>query len=407
MFRNYYDRVRTPKTEKKQHEVITNAYNCNLCDKGGWLTPNDVEIHKKNAHSRLIHEYKKHEDRFCTVCMTLFVSNIELIKHIKSQHLLSSPNAHRVERLIYICDECSNIFFNKDVLAIHMTSVHLSKESNLKQSFFTCPKCFRNCRLKTMWFHLQLHDIPSVSLCDICLNSCPDRTVLREHLKLHKRYLKCEPCGYISTIPILFNSHMEQHKQRTPQQGEIPPNVLNSVFKKRKNKIIRYNMHNAIKGLNLPKFMHICTLCREICVSSGEKRRHILRDHMLEEVGKKMYLCTCGEEFEYKVMLKQHLLKMKGSHRAVDDNVPDTSSADTTTLQQNSIQNEPENTEVTLNAEVSLIKTIKLKKLELVKIEIEMANEMDSEQDEDADKTPDEFASLTLIKDTSENSSKE
>lgn len=66
MFRSYKDLIRTPKEADKPR--LTQVYNCDMCIKGGWLSENEVEIHKKDSHFVVMHEYKaKHKDRFCTV----------------------------------------------------------------------------------------------------------------------------------------------------------------------------------------------------------------------------------------------------------------------------------------------------------------------------------------------------
>lgn len=249
--------------------------------------------------------------------MTLQESNEDLISHIKTQHLLSSPNAQRVERKIYICDDCTHIFFNKELLAAHILYLHLTNKYDRKNKQFTCPKCLKNFRLKSIWFHFQKHEIPSVTLCDICLTNFSNRAELFQHIQTHSGYYKCEPCGYNSTKDHLFDLHMKKHAQRVIHHTEMSSGVMNFVFKKQKPNIVRYNVHNAVKGLNLPNFIHICTLCREICLSVAETKLHILRDHTFDESKKKTHECVCGEEFDYKIVLKQHVMKMKGFHQPV------------------------------------------------------------------------------------------
>lgn len=71
--------VRTPKQAKYATPEI---YNCNMCDKGGWHTENDVEIHKKETHFLQMHAFKaRNKDRFCTVS-------------IPSSHLSVMPAKH-------------------------------------------------------------------------------------------------------------------------------------------------------------------------------------------------------------------------------------------------------------------------------------------------------------------------
>ncbi|KOB66389.1 Uncharacterized protein OBRU01_21328, partial [Operophtera brumata] len=288
MFRSYKDLIRTPKEADKP--ALTEMYNCDMCDKGGWLSENEVEIHKKDSHVTAVHEFKaKYQDRFCT----------------------------RVERQIYICDVCTHIFFNKELLAAHILYVHLTNKYDRKHRHFTCPKCLRNFRLKSIWFHFQKHEIPSVSLCDICLTNFPNRAELFQHIQTHSGYYVCETCGYNCTKEHLFALHMKKHAQKPIHRGEVSLGVVNFVFKKQKPSIIRYNVHNAVKGLNLSNFVHICTLCREICLSVDEIKSHILRDHMFYESKKNAYACVCGEAFDFKIVLKQHVMKTKGFHRPV------------------------------------------------------------------------------------------
>lgn len=250
--------------------------------------------------------------------MTLLDTNKDLIEHIKTRHLLSSPNAKRVERKIYICHECTHIFFNKDVLVTHMLFVHLIKKNNRGDKKYSCPKCIKKCSIKSVWFHLQQHDMPSVSMCDICLVNFPSRAALYEHVKTHSSYFNCEPCGYNSTQSSAYDAHLQMHAQREVPYRKVSSQVFNAVFKKYKHGFVRYNVHNTMKGLNLPRFMEICTLCREICLSHREAKLHVLRDHMYHaELEKKKHLCVCGEEFYYKVVLKQHVMKSKGIHQPI------------------------------------------------------------------------------------------
>lgn len=240
-----------------------------------------------------------------------------LISHMKTEHLLSSPTAKRVEREIYICDYCNNIFFNKDILDIHIQFRHLYTMKERKTRRFKCPRCVKTSSLVNVWFHLQKHDISSVSACDICLLTFPNRQQLHEHLKSHPFLYRCETCLYSTNKESLFNSHLDKHESRVIKRMRKVDRTVKKVFRvTKKDILVKFNIHNLLRGLLLPNILRICILCREICTDKIDMRIHVLKDHLFKETTVKIkYICACGEEFSNKILIKHHVFKLKGTHR--------------------------------------------------------------------------------------------
>ncbi|CAG9577510.1 unnamed protein product [Danaus chrysippus] len=288
------------------------VYDCDMCSDGGWCSETEVNIHKNNKHSKerdaITTDETKHA---CKICVIPHKNEEELLKHIKTQHLLSFEDAYRVERDIFICNYCSQIFFNKLQLAVHITYCHIDKENGV----VTCPRCFKSIRIKSIWIHYEKHNIQSVSSCKICLDKCKNREHLKEHIKSHLPYYKCEMCGYMAKKHDLFQQHIKTlHKddEVVVKEGRykkyFAPQVLHWSRK--------LQGISAFRGLYLQDYIRVCVLCREICTSTESMKHHILVEHNKYKIMKTVFLCNCGESFTNKVLFKHHLFKMKG-HREV------------------------------------------------------------------------------------------
>ncbi|XP_034838749.1 uncharacterized protein [Maniola hyperantus] len=192
--------------DKTYDKIEVELYGCDLCADGGWTSETEVEIHKTKVHYKraFMNELKKRDD-YCYICIKQCADHESVVKHIKSEHLLSSESCLRVEREIFICNDCSAIFFNKDNLIIHLRYAHLDM-SNME--LIKCVICLKNIQVRNMPAHFYLHNIQSVSTCRICLCKCLNTKALKLHLRQHPYYLKCDMCYYDTSRVESFQNHI-------------------------------------------------------------------------------------------------------------------------------------------------------------------------------------------------------
>lgn len=257
-------------------------------------------------------------ERLLQICITNQKTAENLLRHIKTVHLLSSEDASRIEREIFICNECSKIYFNKQMLVVHMAVRHRNVRSRKER--IECPKCMKLVRCNTLWSHCQFEDILSIACCPICLTKFSNMEEMRSHISTHPNYFYCNICAYSTKSDKNFKEHVSKYKNRFKHVENVSKAKLQECF----ISSIRYMQWrllriSSFKGLNLPPNIHICILCREICRNSDEMKRHYLSHimHVEQRVEKKKHACICGEEFFNSVLLKHHVFKMQGEHRAL------------------------------------------------------------------------------------------
>uniref|UniRef100_A0A2A4K6W9 C2H2-type domain-containing protein n=1 Tax=Heliothis virescens TaxID=7102 RepID=A0A2A4K6W9_HELVI len=317
MFRYPKDWAFQPR-EAVTKNMEVEGYFCDLCGNGPWSNEIDVEIHRKRSHKwHLLQSLKDENVHICSICLRIQKDKAALIEHILVNHLCSTPNATRINREIFICDHCNRLFFNKQLLTIHIYHWHTAKTQKIRQMKTSCPKCWKNIRTKSAWFHLLYHGVYTVSTCPICLEICGNRCELQQHLKTHPGYFTCNICAFQTTKECYLKNHLARHKKNIVySDGEdvsrffLPRNLIPSLNNR---------MQNVFKGIPLANEVKVCILCRSLCLSEDEMRNHILGEHSPEKREKsKTYQCTCKEVFFNNVLLKHHVFKMKGNHRAWD-----------------------------------------------------------------------------------------
>ncbi|XP_063545089.1 zinc finger protein 234-like [Cydia strobilella] len=295
-------------------EELGLMYSCDFCT-DEYDSETELHVHRKVKHREQVANILT-EDTSCKLCISQHKDFEELLKHTKSTHLLSSEDAEHVHREIFICDVCNLMYFNKKMLEIHMQYMHDPK--NKYKLSETCPKCNKQIQIKHVWFHFQRHMIQSIASCQICLKKCRNRADLRDHLKIHPSYYHCTLCGYESKVKDSFTVHMQAHNSNLHESGNIAidESMLRKCFAPRKN-AKKSTCNIGIKGLCL-KDLFVCVLCRGLC-KEDEKAAHIAKYHLVDIVAtKKQYMCVCGEQFFNNVLLKHHVFKLKGEHKACD-----------------------------------------------------------------------------------------
>ncbi|XP_026747871.1 PR domain zinc finger protein 15-like [Trichoplusia ni] len=317
MFRHHSDRKVTKSPTATTSRQV--EYSCDFCEDGPWTNEIDAEIHRKKEHRKeLTHLYNDKNTHMCIICHRDQKSKSDLIKHVKEFHYYCSPNANRINREIFVCSHCNKLFFNKHLLSTHMQHWHTLDLEGKRSTRVHCPRCWRTIRVKSLWFHYLYHDMLNVNTCPICLKNCTSKFDVIEHMKTHPGHFSCNMCGYAATKELHFNAHMNRHRKNTVITSK--KDVSRFFVPGRQPSVSRNYLYNLFRGIALVNEIQICILCREFCESDIEMKQHILSDHVWKrEVKRKKHECVCGEEFFNRILLKQHVFKMKGNHKEVVD----------------------------------------------------------------------------------------
>ncbi|CAB3258111.1 unnamed protein product [Arctia plantaginis] len=321
MFRSYRDTVRTPVKTSKE---AAKKYYCDLCDDDHqdrvWASELDVEIHRRRVHNEeLIQLMKEPKNYMCSVCLRKQSDKATLIAHIKTDHLLSSPDAPRVKRELFICDYCNNIFFNKLLLTAHIKFFHAISNTEKKTGNTTCPFCLKIIKIRSIWFHFLCHDIINPGTCPVCLVSFDEYQDALKHTECHPCYYYCSICTYETDKEGLFLSHIGKHKKMINLEGKDVKMVSKYFVPQKRALSWNRKVVNVFKGITLAPEIQICVLCRTLCETEEQMLHHIYGDHSpMNTVEIKRHVCACGEEFFNRVLLKHHIFMMKGNHQACD-----------------------------------------------------------------------------------------
>lgn len=203
------------------------------------------------------------------------------------------------------------------MLVVHMAVRHRNVRSRKER--VECPKCLKLVRCNTLWAHCQFEDILSIACCPICLTKFMNTTEMHSHIKTHQSYFHCNICTYNTKSENNFKQHILKYKNRFKHVDNVDKFKVEQCF----ISSIRYMRWrllrlSSFKGLNLPPNINVCIICREICRNSDEMKKHYMSHVVVEQrVEKKKHVCTCGEEFFNQVLLKHHVFKMQGDHRAL------------------------------------------------------------------------------------------
>ncbi|RVE43305.1 hypothetical protein evm_012064 [Chilo suppressalis] len=221
MFHNCRDVIRAPVQvhNKQSKDNVDSIYKCNTCDEEGWTSETEAALHAKTFHKKEINALVKNSSNknpLCLVCLTKQPDVTALISHWKTLHLYSSPTAIRVEREIFICDNCGQVFFNKLFL-----QVHINHRKHIQFTKVVCPLCHKQVKRKCLSNHLFSHRALRISSCPICLHKCDNRSLLLKHINnTHRKHLLCDLCGFATTKVEFFNAHVNKYEERKCSMSE-------------------------------------------------------------------------------------------------------------------------------------------------------------------------------------------
>lgn len=250
------------KNTSKKFKYYMKPVNCSVC---GLLIPQQT-----NLKRHMIQYHDNNHQYGCPQCTYRF-SNIPSLKHhgVKFHNVMNilpkqeeSPND---QICIFECDICSNKFFDKSSMLIHMTRRHLRKARGDGNNFnsklnFQCEYCDREFSVRSNMFrhyqHAHSQELPFQ--CDQC----------KEGFRTERLYIK-----HMEKIHMI-----ENYNKYTDPQTRIP--VSNEPL--------------------------ICEFCSEDCSSSRYRyERHLIIMH--EDDLQEVFGCkTCKKKFVFKDSLDQH-----------------------------------------------------------------------------------------------------
>lgn len=179
------------------------GYKCTQC-RVLLKTWKEWKIHKSEKHlpcceiclklfesdKLLTAHYKVHNKVKCKICH-IFISDTDLKQHLKSNHFSR----------IRCCEECDDVFYNKDTLQVHLKIVHEIKDSKNTQ----CMMCLKHYEKYTLKTHECKYK------CSNCTQMpCMHQKYLvsyREQMFNHVTKIKCIDCNYVCRKRTLLISH--------------------------------------------------------------------------------------------------------------------------------------------------------------------------------------------------------
>ena len=170
---------------KKQGKGLTKQFKCELCQ----LTINgrrNYVMHCEKVHDEIVPHFETIE---CNSCEETFRAPSFYIQHYQSSH--GSVPPEYIDRELFVCDQCTQVFVTKISLSLHISNVHSDKHGKKCQF---CEKVFKyNKNLKE---HVaSKHEKNTPFKCDLCDRSYGTKTKLNDHKNLVHQRVKCDECG--------------------------------------------------------------------------------------------------------------------------------------------------------------------------------------------------------------------
>ncbi|CAG4952520.1 unnamed protein product [Parnassius apollo] len=135
---------RNPRENNCERTEQGGAYCCDFCY-DGWDSETEVDIHRNSTHRKeMLDLLKDPNQHICRICYKSYEDYNDLIRHIKTWHLLSSEDAVRVEPCkgvdmpliedtqIRICIFCREICFGEQSAKDHIC-ICLKKKCDRKK----------------------------------------------------------------------------------------------------------------------------------------------------------------------------------------------------------------------------------------------------------------------------------
>ncbi|KAK0182885.1 hypothetical protein PV327_000972 [Microctonus hyperodae] len=199
--------------------------------------------HLKDKHQQ---KTKCHE---CPHCNFICQHPKRLTRHIATSHKnkiqddVSVSESGEYNR----CSMCSFIAIDQADLSEH------NKFHHLKRRFFRCTKCSYMTHVRARYTkHVKYHSMPMIK-CDDCDFRTPYKWNLDRHTRNHGGggTFQCRACNFTADIRQSLTVHETNHHE--PPLGQLIKKVNNSLDRKQRTGVKRYNQVGASDFRDIPK----------------------------------------------------------------------------------------------------------------------------------------------------------
>ncbi|XP_055958644.1 zinc finger protein 493 [Patella vulgata] len=221
---NTFKKDKPFKRHKLSHQIQTNDFGCEVCDKHfdtkNKLKTHISKCHSKNIKTKILTETNKDHvvklpvmknsvrvKRQCEICGKQYKNLCHLRHHLKTHSGVKS----------FSCELCDYKGYTNQHLSRHMKSHSTDKNYQCDQ----CGKRFAtNNNLKK---HITTHNNVRSFSCHMCSKRFNDHGALTRHSKIHKHEQQhvCEICGKRSRQAYNITVHMRTHNGHKPFSCEI------------------------------------------------------------------------------------------------------------------------------------------------------------------------------------------
>lgn len=210
----------------------------------------------------------------------------------------------------YSCNKCGDVFLMRLGFTHHMLQKHnvCISEQNFEQYSsdikITLPIDHSVAKqikyVKKIPLQLKKHQFQ----CQICRNGFPNKTELKLHYDIHKKF-KCDQCD----AAFIKNSYLKDHMLMHSTEKKYVCDLCGKAFKYRNGLAVHKTTHSNSKA-------HICETCGQRFKGKATLLIHIKLKHSVDE--KKFACSECDLVFKMKSWLDKHIKRKHTKNRTKD-----------------------------------------------------------------------------------------
>ena len=235
-------------------------------------------------------KYGKEEKHLCLICDTGYLTKMDLLMHIASEHNMK-----------YECSDCFKLFESDFALDEHKSYVH---GPDAKQ-IFECPTCKAE-------FKEEVSLVEHVNLIHSKMKKCTFPYCNKEYKKIrdlnshitsvhktkdHLKKIPCEICGEMRTGGKLMERHMTSCRGKMENLEKVIEHPCPTCGKIYKTKSLLEVHIRVIHSYTR------CTLCNE-----EVKNGYLFKKHMALKHDGEIFMCShCGNKYYSEKRLKDHI----------------------------------------------------------------------------------------------------